>query len=97
MYSSVFGGIILDPAMMVLPVDDRMVHRGHGVFDTAINLDGYLYELDVHLDRFLRSVAKARISSDPVTCSFTARYSQKQVLSVVRGSSLVLADWITSG
>jgi 4-amino-4-deoxychorismate lyase len=41
MYSSVYGGIILDPAMMVIPMDDHMVHRGHGVFDTAIILDGY--------------------------------------------------------
>ncbi|KAK4387098.1 D-amino-acid transaminase, chloroplastic [Sesamum angolense] len=63
MYSSVYGGIILDPAMMVIPIDDHMVHRGHGVFDTAIVLDGYLYELDVHLDRFLRSASKARIVS----------------------------------
>ncbi|KAG6637268.1 hypothetical protein I3843_11G162700 [Carya illinoinensis] len=63
MYSSVFGGIILDPAMMVLPIDDHMVHRGHGVFDTAIILDGYLYELDVHLERFLRSASEAKISS----------------------------------
>lgn len=42
MYSSVFGGIILDPAMMVIPIDDHMVHRGHGVFDTSIVLDGYV-------------------------------------------------------
>lgn len=41
MYSSVFGGITLDPAMMVIPIDDHMVHRGHGVFDTAMLLDGY--------------------------------------------------------
>lgn len=41
MYSSVYGGIILDPAMMVIPMDDHMVHRGHGVFDTAIIFDGY--------------------------------------------------------
>ena len=41
MYSSVYGGVILDPAMMVIPMDDHMVHRGHGVFDTAIILDGY--------------------------------------------------------
>lgn len=40
MYSSIFGGIILDPAMMVIPVDDHMFHRGHGVFDTGIILDG---------------------------------------------------------
>ncbi len=40
MYSSIFGGIILDPAMMVIPIDDHMVHRGHGVFDTAVIVDG---------------------------------------------------------
>ncbi|PAN33041.1 hypothetical protein PAHAL_5G537600 [Panicum hallii] len=63
MYSSVLGGIILDPAMMLLPIDDHMVHRGHGVFDTAMLLDGCLYELDPHLDRFLRSAARARIGT----------------------------------
>ncbi|KAK9907853.1 hypothetical protein M0R45_000040 [Rubus argutus] len=63
MYSSTYGGIILDPALMVIPIDDHMVHRGHGVFDTAIILNGYLYELDVHLNRFLRSASKARITS----------------------------------
>lgn len=63
MYSSVFGGIILDPAMMLLPIDDHMVHRGHGVFDTATLFDGFLYELDVHLARFLRSASKAKIAS----------------------------------
>ncbi|CAM0145489.1 unnamed protein product [Urochloa decumbens] len=65
MYSSVLGGIILDPAMMVVPVDDHMVHRGHGVFDTAMLLDGCLYELDAHLHRFLRSAATARIDTGP--------------------------------
>ncbi|CAA0816327.1 D-amino-acid transaminase- chloroplastic [Striga hermonthica] len=61
MYSSIFGGITLDPAMMVIPIDDHMVHRGHGVFDTAIILNGYLYELDAHLARFLHSASKAKI------------------------------------
>lgn len=41
MYSSVYGGIVLDPAMMVIPIDDHMVHRGHGVFDTSIIFYGY--------------------------------------------------------
>ena len=34
-YSSQLGGIVTDPALMVLPFDDHMVHRGHGIFDTA--------------------------------------------------------------
>lgn len=40
MYSSAIGGITTDPAAMVIPMDDHMVHRGHGVFDTAIIYDG---------------------------------------------------------
>ena len=62
MYSSVLGGIVTDPVLMVLPLDDHMVHRGHSVFDTATLTHGMLYQLDPHLDRFLRSAELARIS-----------------------------------
>src|SRR2546427_7917527 len=34
-YSSQLGGIVTEPALMVVPFDDHMVHRGHGIFDTA--------------------------------------------------------------
>ncbi|XP_002982973.2 D-amino-acid transaminase, chloroplastic [Selaginella moellendorffii] len=61
MYSSLIDGITTDPAAMVIPMDDHMVHRGHGVFDTATIADGYLYELDAHLDRFHKSAAAAKI------------------------------------
>ncbi|ESQ42614.1 hypothetical protein EUTSA_v10013797mg [Eutrema salsugineum] len=61
MYSSVVGGITTDPAAMVIPLDDHMVHRGHGVFDTAMIINGYLYELDHHLDRIIRSASMAKI------------------------------------
>src|SRR5918999_5500695 len=62
MYSSILGGIVTDPAAMVLPLDDHMVHRGHAVFDTATLADGMLYQLDPHLDRLLRSAQSARIT-----------------------------------
>ncbi|XP_065851121.1 D-amino-acid transaminase, chloroplastic isoform X1 [Euphorbia lathyris] len=62
MYSSLFGGITTDPAAMVIPMDDHMVHRGHGVFDTAAIMNGHLYELDQHLDRILNSASKAKIN-----------------------------------
>jgi 4-amino-4-deoxychorismate lyase len=62
MYSSILGGIVTDPAMMVLPLDDHMVHRGHAVFDTATLAGGMLYQLDPHLDRLLRSAESARIA-----------------------------------
>src|ERR1041385_7176333 len=53
-YSSQLGGIVTDPALMVLPFDDHMVHRGHGVFDTAAIVSGKIYDLEAHLDRFVR-------------------------------------------
>lgn len=62
MYSSVLGGIVTDPALMVLPLDDHMVHRGHAVFDTAMIVNGMMYQLDAHMERFLRSAEMARLS-----------------------------------
>src|SRR5580765_8463604 len=62
MYSSVLGGIVTDPAFMVLPLDDHMVHRGHAVFDTAALTHGMLYQLEPHLDRLLKSAEGARIA-----------------------------------
>ena len=61
MYSSILGGIVTDPALMLLPLDDHMVHRGHAVFDTATLTRGMLYQLDAHLDRLIKSAAGARI------------------------------------
>src|ERR671913_1276039 len=60
-YSSQLGGIVTDPALMVLPFDDHMVHRGHGIFDTAAIVDGKIYDLEAHLDRFLRSAERAKL------------------------------------
>ena len=45
MYSSILGGIITDSALMLIPLDDHMVHRGHGVFDTALIFKGYVLGL----------------------------------------------------
>ena len=60
-YSSQLGGVVTDPALMVLPFDDHMVHRGHGIFDTAAIAEGKIYDLEAHLDRFIRSAANSRL------------------------------------
>jgi 4-amino-4-deoxychorismate lyase len=62
MYSSVLGGITTDPSVMVVPLDDRFVHRGHAVFDTANICEGRMYGLNFHIDRLLASAQKARIN-----------------------------------
>ncbi len=60
-YSSQLGGIVTDPALMVLPFDDHMVHRGHGIFDTAGLINGKIYDLDAHLDRFVLSAERSKL------------------------------------
>ena len=61
-YSSQLGGIVTDPALMVIPFDDHMVHRGHGIFDTAGLVNGRIYDLEAHLDRFLKSAERSKLN-----------------------------------
>ncbi|GAA0153780.1 transaminase [Lithospermum erythrorhizon] len=95
MYSSVYGGIILEPAMMVIPMDDHMVHRGHGVFDTAAICDGFLYELDEHLERFHRSASKAKITSPFPLPTLRSILIQLAAVSECKNGSL--RYWLSSG
>jgi 4-amino-4-deoxychorismate lyase len=60
-YSSQLGGIVTDPALMIVPFDDHMVHRGHGIFDTAAIEAGKIYDLEAHLDRFIRSARNSKL------------------------------------
>ena len=61
-YSSQLGGVVTDPALMVIPFDDHMVHRGHGIFDTANIVEGRIYDLEAHLDRFVRSAEHSKLA-----------------------------------
>lgn len=62
MYSSVTDGIVTDESLMLVPVDDHMVHRGDGIFESFKCLDGGIYNLAAHLERLERSCAKIGIS-----------------------------------
>mmetsp|Transcript_5148 Transcript_5148/g.9026 ORF Transcript_5148/g.9026 Transcript_5148/m.9026 type:complete len:276 (-) Transcript_5148:1730-2557(-) len=61
MYSSVLGGVVTDPSLFVVPIDDHIFHRGHGIFDTLNISDGNVYGLDFHLDRLMSGAKLARI------------------------------------
>ena len=65
MYSSVLGGLVTDPRLMLVPVDDHLVHRGDGVFETFKCMAGRLYNLAAHLDR-LETSARAIALAPPV-------------------------------
>ena len=55
MYSSVLGGVVTDPFLMTVPVDDHMVHRGDGIFEAFKCVNGNIYNLRAHLERLERS------------------------------------------
>ncbi len=54
-YSTFLGGYTRDRLLMSVPIDDHIVHRGDGVFDNALCVDGSYYLLDQHLERFFFS------------------------------------------
>jgi branched-chain amino acid aminotransferase len=58
MYSSILDGVVLDPLLMQVPVDDHLVHRGDGVFDTFKCVARGAYNLEPHLKRLVRSAGE---------------------------------------
>lgn len=54
-YDHRMGALCRDPRLMLLPLDDHMVHRGDGVFESLHVTDGLMLELDAHLERLRRS------------------------------------------
>ncbi len=55
MYSTFLKGIVRDPVLMTVPIDDHMVHRGDGVFEVFKCINGNIYQLEAHLKRLENS------------------------------------------
>ena len=94
-YSSQLGGIVTDPALMVIPFDDHMVHRGHGIFDTAGLIDGKIYDLEAHLDRFLMSAERSKLRVAPSRAEMRDIIVKTTAASGKRNGSI--RYWVSSG
>jgi 4-amino-4-deoxychorismate lyase len=94
-YSSQLGGVVTDPTLMIIPFDDHMVHRGHGIFDTAGLADGRIYDLEAHLDRFLLSAERSKLR---LPCSREEmRDAIIKTTSVSRERNGSIRYWMSSG
>jgi len=62
MYSSYTGSIVTDPAWMLVPVDDHLVHRGDGIFETLKAEQGTIYNVRAHLERLERSADALKLN-----------------------------------
>ncbi len=56
-YDHRIQAICCDACRMVMPVDDHLVHRGDGVFETLRFAEGKVLNLEAHLLRLYRSAA----------------------------------------
>jgi len=65
MYSSQWHGITTDPDLMVIPIDDHLVHRGDGVFDVIRCVRGKMYQMEQHLQRLERSAKAISLNPPP--------------------------------
>ncbi len=79
MYSSIVGGIVTDPALMAIPVDDHLVHRGDGVFETLKCVEGGIYNLRAHLERLTHSAEGIRLAAP-----FSMKESENIIVQTVR-------------
>ncbi len=95
MFSSYLNGVITDPALMSLPLDDHMVHRGHGVFDTATLSGGQIYRLRTHIDRLLTSAELARIKHPWTQDDFIKMVVNTAAVAGVRDGAI--RYWLSAG
>ena len=54
-YEHRLRAVTRDPKQMLIPVDDHLVHRGDGVFESLKAEHGRIYLLDAHLERLAKS------------------------------------------
>lgn len=66
MYSSLWNAFTTDPDLMMIPIDDHLVHRGDGVFEVMRCVNGKIYQMEAHLKRLERSAQAISFQFPPV-------------------------------
>jgi 4-amino-4-deoxychorismate lyase len=78
-YSSWLGGIVKNPGMMLLPIDDHMVHRGDGIFEAMKVVHRAVYLMQEHLERLFISANKISLN-----LSFDINHVKEVILETLR-------------
>lgn len=80
-YEHRIGAICRDAKLLLAPLDDHLVHRGDGVFETLRYANRAVLNLDQHLERLQRSAGGLEI---PLPCPATRL--REIILAVARAS-----------
>jgi 4-amino-4-deoxychorismate lyase len=94
-YSSYLQAISTDASVFSIPLDDHLIHRGHGVYDTGTVAHGRLYEFRRHVTRFLRSAEGAEIAHYFTEAEIIARTLDTVHAAAVHECSVRL--WLSPG
>ena len=94
-YSSYLDMITTDVCDMQIPLDDHLIHRGHGVYDTGTVSYGRLYEFRRHVERLISSAKKSMIQVKWSIESIVSLVRETVLCSGVENCSLRL--WISPG
>ncbi|MDG0817319.1 aminotransferase class IV [Bdellovibrio svalbardensis] len=95
MYSTWWGGVIENPSMMMVPIDDHIVHRGDGVFEAIKVVDGKVFLLDEHLQRLASSAEQISLPL-PMELS-EMRKVILETTAITKQSSAILRLYISRG
>jgi branched-chain amino acid aminotransferase len=95
MYSSFIDAIIHQEEFMIIPIDDHLIHRGHGVTTNMIISSGRIYNLSQNIEYLFEAARKVKI---------TPKHSEKQACQIVHDlvsstqkQNLLVQVYITAG
>ncbi len=83
MYSSWLGGIVKDPTLMLIPVDDHLVHRGDGVFEAMKCVNHRIFLMEEHIQRLIKSAQKISLE-----LPFSVQDLREAIVQTVQASEL---------
>lgn len=100
-YSSATQAVTTRPELMSVIIHDHAIVRGHAVFDTCTLVDGRLYRLGIHLDRFFASARAAKL---PLPFGHDEESNRARITEAVRATCVASGKreanvrfWLTAG
>jgi branched-chain amino acid aminotransferase len=95
MYSSYINAIVKDEQYMTVPIDDHLIHRGHGVATSLIVYNGYIYNLSKNISFIYKAANKIFITpqqTEEQTCQII-----HDLVSSTNHQNLIIQVFLTAG
>ena len=95
MYSSYINAIVQDEQYMIVPIDDHLIHRGHGVATSLVVYNGYIYNLSKNISFIYKAANKILITTQQTeeqTCQII-----HDLVSSTNHQNLIIQVFLTAG